>query len=318
MRVIRTLEEINAPFPRAVLTVGNFDGVHLGHQALFHTVIEKAASIDGTSVAITFEPHPMKVIRPGYHPPLITMPEQKIELIGRTDLDALIVVPFTRRFASLSPREFVEDVLIRKIGMAAMVVGSDYTFGKYRAGNVHLLRNFSELFDFDLIVADWIQIVKESSGRISSTKIRELVTAGRVDKAPDLLGRYYQIRGRVTTGRDRGGKLLGFPTANVNLQDELCPASGIYAVTVERNGRTYDGVANIGYSPTFDDHIFTVEVHILDFDENIYGETIRINFIQRIRDEKKFAGVEELSNQIRNDVEEARRILARTVHRVTE
>jgi riboflavin kinase/FMN adenylyltransferase len=318
MQVIRTLEEIKQPFQRAVLTVGNFDGVHLGHQALFHTVTEKAEAIGGTSVAMTFEPHPMKVIRPGYHPPLITLLEQKIELIERADLEVLVVVPFTRTFASLSPREFVEDVLIRKVGMAAMVVGSDYTFGKYRAGNVRQLRNFSELFDFELVVADWIQIVKENSKRISSTKIRELVTAGRVDKAPDLLGRYYQIRGRVTTGRDRGGKLLGFPTANINLQDELCPGSGIYAVTVERNGRTYDGVANIGYSPTFDDHVFTIEVHILDFDETIYGEKIRINFIQRIRDEKKFAGVTELSDQIRKDVEAARRILARTVHRVKQ
>ena len=316
MQVIRSLEEIKQPFQRAVLTVGNFDGVHLGHQALFHTVTEKAEAIGGTSVAMTFQPHPMKVIRPGYHPPLITLLEQKIELIERADLEVLVIVPFTRTFASLSPRQFVEDVLIRKVGMAAMVVGSDYTFGKYRAGNVRQLRNFSELFDFDLIVADWIQIVKENSKRISSTKIRELVTAGRVDKAPDLLGRYYQIRGRVTTGRDRGGKLLGFPTANINLQDELCPGSGIYAVTVERNHRIYDGVANIGYSPTFDDNLFTIEVHILDFDETIYGEKIRINFIQRIRDEKKFAGVTELSDQIRKDVEAARRILARTVHRV--
>jgi len=316
MRVIRSLEEIDQPFERAVLTVGNFDGVHLGHQALFHTVIEKAEAIDGTSAAMTFEPHPMKVLRPGYHPPLITMLEQKIELIERTGLDALIVVPFNRRFAALSPREFVEDVLIRRIGMAAMVVGSDYTFGRYRAGNVQQLRNFSELFDFDLIVSDWIQIVKDNSKRISSTKIREMVTAGRVDRAPDMMGRYYQIRGRVTTGRNRGGKLLGFPTANVNLQDELCPGSGIYAVTVERNGRLYDGVANIGYSPTFDDHIFTIEVHILDFDENIYGEKIRVNFIQRIRDEKKFDGISELSEQIRRDVEVARRILAETVHRV--
>jgi riboflavin kinase/FMN adenylyltransferase len=122
----------------------------------------------------------------------------------------------------------------------------------------------------------------------------------------------------VTTGRDRGGKLLGFPTANLNLQDELCPGSGIYAVTGERNDRLYDGVANIGYSPTFDDNLFTIEVHILDFDDNIYGEKIRINFIQRIRDEKKFAGVTELSDQIRKDVEAARRILARTVHRVKQ
>ncbi len=314
MKIINSLEEITRPFKRAVVTIGNFDGVHLGHQAIFHEVIERAESIGGTSVAMTFDPHPMQVLKKNNHPPLITILEQKIELMARADLDVLICMPFTREFAAFTPREFVEDVLIRKIGMAAIVVGQDYSFGKDRAGNVGMLKTFAELFDFEFILADWIQMAKTESGRISSTKIRDLVMDGRVDMAQPLLGRYYQIRGTVTTGRNRGGKLLGFPTANIILLDELCPKTGVYAVTVESEGRQYDGVANIGYSPTFDDHIFTVEVHILDFDKNIYGSKIRVNFIRRIRDELKFSSISELSDQINKDVIAAREILGRTLH----
>ena len=314
MKIIRNLKDINRPFKRSVITIGNFDGVHLGHQALIHEVIDKADSISGTSVAITFEPHPVRVLNGSNHPPLITILEQKIELIERMDLDVLIIIPFTREFASLSPREFVEDILIRKLGMTAIVVGKDYSFGRNREGTVGLLKTFAELFDFELVIADWIGENRAADGRISSTRIRNLVVDGRVDKVQPFLGRYYQVRGTVATGRDRGGKLLGFPTANINLQDELCPKTGVYAVTVECNSATYDGVANIGYSPTFDDHIFTVEVHILDFNRNIYGHNIRVNFIKRIRDELKFSSVAELAEQIKEDVIEARGILSDTVH----
>ena len=314
MKIIRSLKEIDLPYNRAVITIGNFDGVHLGHQALIHEVIDKAVSISGTSMAMTFEPHPIRVLNGSNHPPLITILEQKIELIERMDLDVLIVIPFTREFAALSPRAFVEDILIRKLGMVSIVVGKDYTFGRNREGTVGMLKTFAELFDFELILADWIGANRAPEGRISSTRIRDLVLEGKVNDVQPLLGRYYQVRGMVSTGRDRGGKLLGFPTANINLQDELCPKTGVYAVTVESGSETFDGVANIGYSPTFDDHLFTVEVHILDFDCNIYGQSIRVNFIQRIRDELKFSSISELSEQIKRDVIEAREILSKTVH----
>jgi riboflavin kinase/FMN adenylyltransferase len=314
MQIIRSLEEITEPFKRAVVTIGNFDGVHIGHQALFHVVTETAESIGGTSVAMTFDPHPIQVLQGNTHPPLITLLEQKIELIERTTVDVLICVPFTRRFAALTPREFVEDILIRRIGMAAMVVGKDYTFGRDRSGNVNVLRMFSEIFDFQLIVADWIRLNKSNASRISSTKIRQLVMAGEVDAVQPFLGRFYQLRGTVTTGRDRGGKLLGFPTANINIQDELCPKTGVYAVTVEIDGDSYDGVANIGYSPTFDDNMFTVEVHLLDFNKDIYGRHIRVNFIKRIRDERKYPDFSALAERIKQDVAEARRIIAEMVH----
>jgi riboflavin kinase/FMN adenylyltransferase len=309
MDLIENLDDIEKPYKNAVLTIGNFDGVHIGHQALFHEVIERADGIGGTAIAMTFEPHPMRVLKQNGHPPLITLYEQKKELIAATGIDALICIPFTMEFASLSAEAFVRDVLLNRIGMKSIVVGEDYTFGRNREGDITRLRAFARQYGFDVIIGDWIRTVNGGQPRISSTRVRELVMAGEVEGAQKLLGRYYQIRGTVTTGRDRGGKLLGFPTANIKLHDELCPLAGVYAVTVEWRRQRYPGVANIGYSPTFDDHQFTVEVHILDFDKDIYGEEIRVNFVDRIRDEQKFSGIAELSEQIRRDIETARDVL---------
>ena len=310
MKIIDNLDKIYEPFKNAVITIGNFDGVHIGHQALFHEVIEIAENIGGTSIAMTFDPHPIRVLKQNGHPPLITLYEQKAELIGRTQIDVLICVPFTRDFAALSAEEFVRDLLVGQIGMKAIVVGEDYSFGKNREGDIDLLKGYAARYGFEVIVADWIKMSKDFAERISSTKIRELVTDGLMEQAEKMLGRYYQIRGRVVTGRDRGGKLLGIPTANVNLHDELCPKIGIYAVTGECRGKPFKGVANIGYSPTFEDHDFTVEVHIFDFDDDIYGEKIQVNFIKRIRDEVKFANISELIAQIKEDIAAAREILA--------
>jgi len=310
MELIKHIDKIKKPFKNAVITIGNFDGVHIGHQALFHEVIEKAETLHGTSIVMTFEPHPVRVLKQNGHLQLITLYEQKVELIENSGVDVLICVPFTKEFAAISAKEFVEDILLKSIGMKAIVVGEDYTFGKNREGDIALLQTYAKNLGFEVIVADWIQTSKNGPGRISSTRTRELVMAGRVDEAKKLLGRYYQIRGIVTTGRNRGGKLLGFPTANINLQDELCPKNGVYAVTVECMGKMLRGVANIGYSPTFDDHVFSVEVHILDFNDNIYGQKIRVNFVRRIRDEKKFSGISELSDQIKKDIVKARNILS--------
>jgi len=311
MKVFNRLDQIIEPIKGAVITIGNFDGVHIGHQALFHEVIEKAEAIDGTSVAMTFEPHPLRVLKQNNHPPLITLYEQKAELIERSGIDVLICVPFTLEFAALSAEQFVRDLLVQKIGIKAIVVGEDYSFGKNREGNIALLNSFGLKYGFEVIVAGWIKSARALAERISSTKIRELVTDGRMEQAEKMLGRNYQIRGKVVTGRDRGGKLLGIPTANINLNDELCPKTGIYAVTVECEGAQHQGVANIGYSPTFEDHVFTVEVHILDFSDNLYGANIRINFIKRIRDEKKFSNISELIEQIKLDIAVAREIFAK-------
>jgi riboflavin kinase / FMN adenylyltransferase len=309
MKVLRRLEDIEIPLKNAVVTIGNFDGVHIGHQALLQMVVEKAVAIGGTSVVLTFDPHPMHVLTDNDHPPLITLSEQKTELIERAGIDVMILIPFTMDFAAITARDFVEDLLVRRIGMKALVAGNDYTFGRHRQGNIDMLRQWAPELNYEVLIADWVQPDNAGNQRSSSTRVRELVMDGRVAEAEKLLGRSYQIRGLVASGRNRGGRLLGFPTANINLQDELCPKTGIYAVTVEFDRQTYQGVANIGYSPTFDDHLFTVEVHILDFSQNIYGSPIRVNFIRRLRDEIKFDGIDALADQIRLDIQEARRIL---------
>lgn len=310
MKYIDNLDTIQFPFSNAVVTIGNFDGVHIGHQALFRQTIEKAKAINGTAVAMTFEPHPARALGYLEAPPLITLHEQKMELISKTGIDVIICVPFTKEFADISAESFVSELLVGKLGMKAIVVGEDYSYGSRRKGNLTSLKADAKRLDFEVVVVPGVQFVLPEAGRISSTSIRELVMAGNVSVARKLLGRFYQIRGTVVTGRNRGGKLLGFPTANINLQDELCPKMGVYAVTVECLGETRMGVANIGYSPTFDDHIYTVEVHILDFNQRIYGEKIRVNFIHRIRDELKFSDLQQLSDQINKDILQARDLLS--------
>ncbi|MBC2711506.1 MAG: bifunctional riboflavin kinase/FAD synthetase [Desulfosarcina sp.] len=310
MQIIQDIETIKEPFKSAVITIGNFDGVHIGHQALFHEVLERADAMDGTAIAMTFEPHPIRIITRNGHPPLITLYEQKTELIEKAGIDVLICIPFTMDFAALSARTFVEDILVRRIGMKAIVVGQDYTFGNRREGNVDLLKRYADELGFEVIVADWIHPSNVDNNRISSTAIRKLVMDGRIEKAGKMLGRNYQIRGTVAHGRDRGGRLLGIPTANINLHDELSPRVGVYAVIVQYDGKRYPGVANIGYSPTFDDHVFTVEAHILDFKKDIYGQKIMVNFVRRLRDEKRFSGISELVEQIDLDIAKARAILA--------
>jgi riboflavin kinase/FMN adenylyltransferase len=312
MKIITDLSTIKHPFTRPVVTIGNFDGVHKGHQALFHQVIEKAESIQGTSVAMSFEPHPLRVLKKKKFPPLITLYEQKRELIEKTGIDVLICIPFDKVFAAITARQFVEDILVKTIGLKAIVIGKDYSFGKDRQGNVAFLKQYAEEYEYEVIVTDWIQGSRRKADRISSTRIRETVINGQVEEVVALLGRYYQIRGKVVSGRNRGGRLLGFPTANIHLIDELCPKAGVYAVTVECLGKKYQGVANIGYSPTFDDHLFTVEVHLLDFKGDLYDQDIRVNFIARIRDEKKFSGIDELSAQIAKDIQTGRDIFSRT------
>lgn len=311
MIIIRDLNHITEPFKDAAITIGNFDGVHIGHQALLHEVVETADRINGTAVAMTFEPHPMRVLNPEGYPALITLFEQKSELIAAAGIDVLLAVPFTREFSEIPARDFIEELLIGRIGMRAIVVGKDYAFGKHREGSLDTLQGWTEALGFQVHLVDWIQGPKNGGYRISSTKIRKLIEDGRMVQAQRLLGRHYQIRGDVTRGRDRGGKLLGFPTANITLQDELCPKTGVYAVTVETGDQACQGVANIGYSPTFADHLFTVEVHILDFDADIYGQKIRVNFVERLRDEIRFSGIDALSEQIRKDIVQARGILNR-------
>ena len=305
MKVINSLEEIKKPFSKAVITIGNFDGVHLGHQSLFQKVKERAKIIKGTSIVITFDPHPVKVLT-GKHIPLITPLPRKLELIAAQGIEVTICLPFTKEFSQISAEGFVKEILIKKIGMKEIVIGYNYTFGRKREGNVELLKILGEKLGFKVHVIEPVMI----NGQIvSSSLVRELITAGQVDKVKDFLSRYYQVAGKVIPGHGRGSRLLGIPTANLSLINEVFPKPGVYAVEVIYQKNRYQGVANIGFNPTFGNNTLSVETHILDFNENIYDKTIKLNFIKRLRDEKKFKNVQDLATQIKKDIEVARKIL---------
>lgn len=303
MQLIKDLNAIDKPLVNPVLTIGNFDGVHRGHLALFEKVKERARAIGGRSAVMTFEPHPIKVIKPGNGPPLITPTLEKIELIGRAGIDVLFCIPFTPDFAGISAEDFIKTILVEKIGIKEIVVGYDYAFGRNREGNIPLLKEMGEKFGFAVHLLGPIHV---DQMLVSSTSIRRLVKEGKLEEAKTLLGRDFQVEGTVVRGHNRGAALLGFPTANLSARDELLPGTGVYAVKVLINGRTYHGVTNVGYNPTFGDGALSVETHILDFSRDILGEKIRLSFLHRLRDEKAFKSVKELTDQISQDIRDAR------------
>jgi riboflavin kinase / FMN adenylyltransferase len=303
MRVIKDLNVLEKPLINPVLTIGNFDGVHRGHLALFDKVKERAGAIGGRSAVMTFEPHPIRVMKPGNGPPLITLTQQKVELIGQAGIDVLFCIPFTRDFADISAEDFIRNILVARIGIKELVVGYDYAFGRNREGNIPLLKEAGEKLGFTVHLVEPIHV---DQILVSSTSIRRLIQEGRLAEAKTLLGRDYQVEGTVVRGHNRGGRLLGYPTANLNPQDALLPKTGVYSVTVLIHGRTYNGVTNVGYNPTFRDKALSVETHILDFSKNILGEKIKLSFLHRLRDEKVFNSVEELTDQISQDIRNAR------------
>ena len=305
MTLISDLDQLEGPLTNPVLTIGNFDGMHKGHLALFDKVKERAKSLQGQSAIMTFEPHPIKVIMPGNGPPLITPIQQKLRLMEGTGIDVIFCLPFTKEFAAISARDFVKDILVDKIGIKEIVVGYDYTFGHGRGGNIQLLKEMGSHFGFTVHVVDPVRI---NNTLVSSTSIRNLVQEGNLKEAKKLLGRDYQISGTVVKGKDRGDRLLGFSTANLELIDELTPGVGVYAVSIHIDDQTYYGLTNIGYNPTFGEGTFSVETHILDFSRDLLGKTIRVDFIERLRDEKTFESAKELAEQIGKDIVRAREL----------
>jgi riboflavin kinase/FMN adenylyltransferase len=307
MEVIDSIDNIKRQFRNPVLTIGNFDGVHLGHISLFQRVKDLAKTLEGESLVIAFNPHPIKVLCPGNGPPLITPHEQKVKLIEAAGIDVFIIIEFTKEFAQMTAYDFVHKLIHAKIGARALVVGPDYRFGHKREGDIPSLTQMGQKLNFEVHVVPDLTV----DGReVSSSAIRELVIAGDLSEARQMLGRDFQVAGQVVSGRDRGGRLLGFPTANLELIDELTPRPGVYATEVFVDGKRYEGATNIGYSPTFKNGAFSVETHIMDFSEDIYGKVIQVRFIERLRDEKTFSGPEELSAQISKDVELAREVLS--------
>lgn len=307
MQLYRNTQEIKRPFKRPVVTIGNFDGVHLGHQLLFHEVAIRAKRTGGTSVAITFDPHPLKVLRPdGIR--LISTTRQKIELIRMAGIDVLVILPFDEQFAKTTATDFVNNILCDTIGVHELVVGYDYAFGRGREGNIDFLRGQGEQKGFPVTV---VEAHYEEEMLVSSTRIRELAMEGRMSEVRNLLGRCYHIHGEVQRGKQRGGAEIGFPTANLKLSEEdLCPKKGVYVTQVLYGGKMYGSVTNIGYNPTFGENELVVETHIFDFNKDIYGQPIRLNLLRYLRGEMKFNSIEELSAQIQKDVATAKQVLA--------
>ena len=305
MTLIHDPEQLKQPLTNPVLTIGNFDGVHKGHLVLFNIVKEKARSIGGQSVVITFDPHPIKVMKHANGPLLITPTQQKLRLIDDAGIDVIFCIPFTKKFAAIPARDFVQNILVDKIGIREIVVGYDYTFGHKREGNITLLKEMGNHLNFKVHVVEPVSI---DHTLISSTSIRNLVQEGKLFETKKLLGRNYQICGTVVKGKNRGARLLGIPTANLKLIDELTPKPGVYAVTVFVDKKTYYGLTNIGYNPTFGNGAFSVETHILDFSGDLLGTTIKVNFVERLRSEKTFGSVHDLSDQIAQDIQHAKKI----------
>ena len=307
MIIYRSLEEIPAKLPNAVVTIGNFDGVHLGHREIFRKVRHSAAKLGGVSVVVTFAPHPLKVVAPDREFRLITTYDEKERLIAESGIDVLVIVPFSRQFSAISAELFVREILVETIGMKSLVIGFDYAFGRNREGNIDLLRRLGDEVGFTVDVLD--QVGNGETG-FSSSMVRELISAGDVKRVVPLLGRYFSVGGEVVHGFHRG-KQLGFPTANIRVEEELLPKPGVYAVKVEGEGGVLDGACNVGDNPTFHGSKLTVEVHLLDFDGDIYGHRLRVYFVERIRDEHEFSGVPSLLEAIRHDITRCREILPR-------
>jgi riboflavin kinase/FMN adenylyltransferase len=305
MKIVRGTKNISGPFPYPVVTLGNFDGVHVGHQILFRKAAEIAQEKGGTSIAFTFEPHPLKIIAPEKVPPLLTHFHKKMELIESCNIDHVICADFTRQFADQRPRDFSKNILNEKIGVKEMVVGFDYAFGRGREGTIPYLRKMGEEFGFIVHV---VEPFKLDGLTVSSSHVRELIELGNMASAKKFLGRYYSIVGPVVAGY-KTGQAIGFPTANIDTSKVQIPGTGVYAVRMIYQKQSYNAVANIGFNPTFHRDRLSVEVHIFDFDQVIYGKEIEVEFITRIRSEIEFASKEELVVQIKKDIAKVKILL---------
>ncbi len=310
MKIIRGINNINKPLAHPILTIGNFDGVHLGHQRILKKVADRAKEVKGTGIVFTFEPHPRKIVAPDNSPPLLTTFDQKLKLIEKAGIKLVICADFTPNFASQYPEEFIKTILLEKINAKEIIVGHDFTFGRGKKGTIDYFKKAGEGLGFKV---EELEPVKLSGQVVSSSLIRDLIKKGDVNQAASFLGRYYSLKGKVIEG-DKKGVALGFPTANVDIQDNFIPQTGVYAAQVIIQNKTFNGVANVGYNPTFKRNRLSVEVHILDFSGNLYDEVIELSFINKIRDEITFSSEEELKAQIKKDIIVANKIVQKEVH----
>ncbi len=305
MEIIRDLEALpRHPYP--VTAIGNFDGVHLGHRAILKAAIDRARAAGGTAFALTFDPLPAKLLVPARAPRLILTPDDKLELLRLSGIDGVIVIKFTLDLSMLSPHDFVRDYMRAKIGVREVVVGQNFRFGHNRAGTPAVMVELGRQLGFD---TDVVGPVKVGGIEISSTKVREAIAAADLRGAARLLGRYHFLHGPVVRGRERG-RTIGFPTANLASETECVPPDGVYATRVILDDLVYPSITNIGMRPTFAESGRSIEAHIFDFTRDIYGTRIKLELVERIRPEKKFADADALKAQIALDLGKAREILS--------
>jgi riboflavin kinase/FMN adenylyltransferase len=298
---LHEIREVNKP----VLTIGNFDGLHRGHAALIARVVEESGKINGTPTALTFFPHPLTVVNPYLKIEQITPLQDKLEIMKAMGIKAALILKFDDEFSKIMPVDFAEEYIVREIGARKVVIGYDFSFGRNKSGTIDIFKSLGEKMGFELIV---VPPVMDDGRIISSTRIRSFLKEGHIRDAALFLGRSYIVRGMVVKGK-KIGKLIGFPTANLMIKGYLIPRKGVYAAHVVMDDKRYKGVLSIGPAPTFHIEDFSFEVHFLDFEGDIYGREIAVEFVERLRGVEKFKDVEGLKNQIRQDIEKARRIL---------
>ena len=290
-----------------VVTVGTFDGVHRGHWAVLQEIRRRAQATGRRSVLVTFDPHPLRIVRPEHAPLLLTTPVEKKEILAESGLDYAVFISFTETLSRYEPRRFVEEILVQRLGVEELVIGYDHGFGRDRSGDAETLRAIGAEMGF---AVDVVPPVETDGEPVSSSRIRRVVDEGRMEEARACLGRPYSVRGVVVGGEGRGRR-LGFPTANLQVvqADKLIPPPGIYAVRGGLRSGIHAGALHLGPRPTFRGSPPTVELHLLDFDEDLYGEEVRVDFVARLREVRPFDSAAALVEQMREDVEEARGIL---------
>jgi riboflavin kinase/FMN adenylyltransferase len=294
---------------RTALTVGSFDGVHRGHQDVLRQLVARARHLGVHSLLVTFDPHPLEIVNPAAAPRLLTVGDEKLEVLAESGVDFVAVLPFTPALAAYSAERFVDEILLRRFRMHDLLMGYDHRFGHNRAGDTATMQRLGSERGFDVTVVPAITV--NGGQNISSTAIRRAVAGGDLDGASRALGRYYSLGGRVGEGARRG-RLLGFPTANVPVPSprKLLPPDGVYAIRVQTPMGPHNGMLNLGPRPTFGDTEPVVEAHLFDADLDLYGARVRIDFVARLRDTQKFNGVESLVAQLNADAVNARRVLA--------
>lgn len=305
MRIVRGLPPAPPEAPPAAVALGVFDGVHLGHRAILGLAVSHASAAGMQSIACTFDPHPLEVLQPGRAPLPITTLDERLALIEGCGLDLAVVLPFTRELASMEPEAFVTDVLVTRLGARDVVVGFNHRFGRGARGDAAMLRSLGERLGFRTHVAEPLVV---DGVAVSSTEIRAALQRGDLAMAGRLLGRAYTLSGSIAHGAGRG-RTLGFPTANIVPTRPVLVAPGVYACAAEVAGRKERSVVNVGVRPTFGETALAVEAYLLDFAGDLYGQTITLTFVSRIREERRFPSVDALKTQIEADAEEARRRL---------